>query len=209
MFAPPTDRRRRCSLRQSGLHAGLGCRRSCCHGLAAVVKSVVRRYQNTGDGVRLAPPIDRRRPSAPRPPAWPIALGSTHARDAAHESARRSRRARWPRSMAHDGPPASPVAHSTTAETPWLRLAQPPVSRRAIRHARSVRGSTTSHHAIGAGRWEARGWGWPYFSQPICAADRSLFSPTPSPLVPRQRAQSANSLGKWRARQDSNLRPSA
>ena len=27
----------------------------------------------------------------------------------------------------------------------------------AIRHARSVRGSTTSHHAIGAGRWEARG----------------------------------------------------
>ena len=52
-------------------------------------------------------------------------------------------------------------------------------------------------------------WGWPYFSQPICGDDRSLFSPTPSPLVPRQRAQSANSLGKWHARQDSNLRPSA
>ena len=54
-----------------------------------------------------------------------------------------------------------------------------------------------------------RGWGWPYFSQPICGDDRSLFSPAPSPLVPRQWAQSANSLGKWRARQDSNLRPSA
>ncbi len=79
----------------------------------------------------------------------------------------------------------------------------------AIRHSRSVRGSTTSHHAIAAGRWEARGWGWPYFSQPIFAADRSLFSPTPSPLVPRQWAQSANSLEKWRARQDSNLRPPA
>ena len=78
----------------------------------------------------------------------------------------------------------------------------------AIRHARSVRGSTTSHHAIGAGRCEA-GVGWPYFSQPICGDDRSLCSPTPSPLVPRQWAQSANSLGKWRARQDSNLRPSA
>ena len=70
-------------------------------------------------------------------------------------------------------------------------------------------GSTTSHHAIGAGRCEARGWGWPYFSQPICGDDRSLFSPAPSPLVPRQWAQSANSLGNWRARQDSNLRPSA
>ena len=54
VFAPPpTERRRRCSLRQSGLHAGLGCRRSCCHGLAAVVKSVVSRCQNTGDGVRF------------------------------------------------------------------------------------------------------------------------------------------------------------
>ena len=79
----------------------------------------------------------------------------------------------------------------------------------AIRHARSVRGSTTSHHAIGAGRCEARGWGWPYFSQPILEGDRSLFSPVLSPPVPRQRTQSANSLGKWRARQDSNLRPSA
>ena len=78
----------------------------------------------------------------------------------------------------------------------------------SIRHARSVRGSTTSHHAIGAGRCEA-GVGWAYFSQPILEGDRSLFSPAPSPLVPRQRGQSANSLGKWRARQDSNLRPSA
>ena len=30
----------------------------------------------------------------------------------------------------------------------------------AIRHSRSVRGSTTSYHAIGAGRREARGWRW-------------------------------------------------
>ena len=79
----------------------------------------------------------------------------------------------------------------------------------AIRHSRSVRGSTTSHHAIAAGRRKARGWCLPYFSQPILEGDRSLFSPVPSPLVPRQWAQSANSLGKWRARQDSNLRPSA
>ena len=56
---------------------------------------------------------------------------------------------------------------------------------------------------------EARGWRSAYFSQPIFEPDRSLFSPGPSPLVPRQRGQSANSLGKWRARQDSNLRPSA
>ena len=55
----------------------------------------------------------------------------------------------------------------------------------------------------------ARGWRSAYFSQPILEGDRSLFSPAPSPPVPRQRTQSANSLGKWRARQDSNLRPSA
>ena len=53
------------------------------------------------------------------------------------------------------------------------------------------------------------GWRSAYFSQPILEGDRSLFSPVPSPPVPRQWAQSANSLGKWRARQDSNLRPSA
>ena len=53
------------------------------------------------------------------------------------------------------------------------------------------------------------GWRSAYFSQPILEGDRSLFSPVPSPTVPRQWAQSANSLGKWRARQDSNLRPSA
>ena len=78
-----------------------------------------------------------------------------------------------------------------------------------IRHSRSVQGSTTSHRAIGAGRCEARGWRSAYFSQPILEGDRSLFSPVPSPPVSRQRAQSANSLGNWRARQDSNLRPPA
>ncbi len=36
-----------------GYTSELGCRGSCCHGLAAVVKSVVRRCQNTGDGVRF------------------------------------------------------------------------------------------------------------------------------------------------------------
>ena len=66
------------------------------------------------------------------------------------------------------------------------------------------------HQELAGTDWRrARGWGWPYFSQPICGDDRSLCSPAPSPLVPRQWAQSANSLGKWRARQDSNLRPSA
>ena len=57
----------------------------------------------------------------------------------------------------------------------------------AIRHSRSVRGSTTSHHAIGAGRCEARGWRSAYFSQPILEGDRSLFSPVLSPPVARQR----------------------
>ena len=79
----------------------------------------------------------------------------------------------------------------------------------AIRHSRSVRGSTTSHHAIGTGGRQVRDWCWAYFSQPIVEGDRSLCSPVPSPPVPRQRAQSAHSLGTWRARQDSNLRPSA
>ena len=69
--------------------------------------------------------------------------------------------------------------------------------------------ASTSHHAIGTGRRQVRDWCWAYFSQPILEGDRSLFSPAPSPLVPRQWAQSANSLGKWHARQDSNLRPSA
>ena len=97
-----------------------------------------------------APPIDRRRLSALRPPAWPIAPDSTARRDEARESARRSRRAHWPTSMARDGPPTSLVAHSTTAETPWQRREsrgpeaakgrprvighrQPPVSRRRPR----------------------------------------------------------------------------
>ena len=47
----------------------------------------------------------------------------------------------------------------------------------AIRHSRSVRGSTTTHHAIRNGHREARGWRWAYFSQPIFGADRSLCSP--------------------------------
>ena len=46
----------------------------------------------------------------------------------------------------------------------------------AIRHSRSVRGSTASHYAISAGRHEARGWRWAYFSQPIFGVDRSLCS---------------------------------
>ena len=46
----------------------------------------------------------------------------------------------------------------------------------AIRRSCSVRGSTTSHHAIGARRREARGWRWAYFSQPIFEADRSFCS---------------------------------
>ena len=46
----------------------------------------------------------------------------------------------------------------------------------AIRHSRNVRGSTTSHHAISAGRREARGGRWAYFSQLIFRADRSLCS---------------------------------
>ena len=47
----------------------------------------------------------------------------------------------------------------------------------AIRHSRSVRGSTTTHHAIRDGHREARGWRRAYFSQPIFGADRSLCSP--------------------------------
>ena len=39
-----------------------------------------------------------------------------------------------------------------------------------------MRRSTTPHHAIGAGRCEARRWRWAYFSQPIFGADRSLCS---------------------------------
>ena len=104
----------------------------------------------------------------------------------------------WGRARSSDSGDAPSVAANAACDWPS-----------AIRHARSVRGSTTSHHAIGAGHWEARGWRSAYFSQPILEGDRSLFSPTPSPLVPRQRAQSTNSLGKWHARQDSNLRPSA
>ena len=104
--------------------------------------------------------------------------------------------------------PASHVRYDS-GDTPSMAANEDCDWPSAIRHARSVRGSTTPHHAIGAGRCEALGWRSAYFSQPILEGDRSLFSPVPSPPVPRQRAQSANSLGKWRARQDSNLRPSA
>ena len=243
-----------------------------------------------------APPIGRRRLSAPHPPGWPIAPGSILARDEPHESARRNRLERWPRSMARDDHRGGPSAHSTTAETPWLlqesrepvagerssgchrspAVVRPCAADRSVltctpmssastgsgrsscdrrdaspapglvraasaaspaaRHPTSdtIRGThrasprtppatdparsgihavcgtpRRSHHAIGAGRREARWWRWAYFSQPILEGDRSLFSPAPSPLVPRQWAQSANSLGKWRARQDSNLRPPA
>ena len=47
----------------------------------------------------------------------------------------------------------------------------------AIRHSRSVRGSTASHHAIGIGRRQAWRWRRAYFSQPILEGDRSLFWP--------------------------------
>ena len=94
------------------------------------------------------------------------------------------------------------------ARRAWPRTPPATGPARSGSHA-AYGGSTTSHHAIGSGRCEARGWRSAYFSQPILEGDRSLFSPVPSPLVPRQRAQSANSLEKWRARQDSNLRPSA
>ena len=246
-------------------------------------------------GSVYAPPIGRRRPSALRPPAWPIVPGSTHARDEARGSAQRSRLERSPTSAALVDPSAEPVGHSRRGETAWrprawhalgaverssgchkvtgsrpsraaarsvltctpIRSASTgsgkrtcssrcvtnararastfgggarrPASHvrydsgntpsmaanedcdwpRAIRHSRSVRGFTSSHHAFGAGRCKARGWRGAYFSQPILEGDRSLCSPGPSPLVPRQWAQSPNSLGKWRARQDSNLRPSA
>ena len=79
----------------------------------------------------------------------------------------------------------------------------------AIRHSRSVRGSTTTHACHRRRPPASVEVGRAYFSQPIFRPDRSLFSPVPSPLVPRQWAPGANSLGKWHARQDSNLRPSA
>ena len=66
----------------------------------------------------------------------------------------------------------------------------------AIRHSRSVRGSTTSHHAIGAGRREARGWRWAYFSQPIFGPDRSLCSLHIRRWSRESGHNSANSFGK-------------
>ena len=52
---------------------------------------------------------------------WPIAIGSIRARDAPRESARRSRRAHWPTSMAPDDRLGELSAQSTTAETLWHR----------------------------------------------------------------------------------------
>ena len=117
----------------------------------------------------------------------------------------------WARAMTWDGVARRPVSHVRydSGDTPSRAANAACDWPNAIRHSRSVRGSTTSHHAIGTGRRQVRDWCWAYFSQPIVEGDRSLFSPAPSPLVPRQGAQSANSLGKWHARQDSNLRPSA
>ena len=72
-------------------------------------------------GSVYVPPIGRQRLCAPHPPGWPIALGSTRVRDEPRESAQRSRRAHWPRSMVRDDRLGEPSAHSTTAETPWPR----------------------------------------------------------------------------------------
>ena len=67
-----------------------------------------------------------------------------------------------------------------------------------------------SHHAIGAGRCEARDWGSAYFSQPIFGRSTGHFFRLY--LRPRNGQASGHNrrilLGKWRARQDSNLRPS-
>ena len=70
-------------------------------------------------GSVYAPPIGRRRPSALRPPAWPIVPGSTHARDEARGSAQRSRLERSPTSAALVDPSAEPVGHSRRGETAW------------------------------------------------------------------------------------------
>ena len=90
-------------------------------------------------------PIGRRRPCAPRPPVWPIAPGSTRARDAAHESAGRSRPAHWSTSMARDDRLGEPSAHSTTApSTPRVAAAgftrHPSPTSRRPRRLRAVTG---------------------------------------------------------------------
>ena len=243
-----------------------------------------------------APPIGRRRLCAPRPPAWPTALGSIHARNEARESAHRNRRAHWPTSMAGDDRLGGPSAHSTPAETLWPRRGvarapeaakggpgvmghrQPPVPRRcpqrldvhadqqreyglgkkrvvvAMRRQRprscehlrrrcppsSIPGPirlggrhrawprtplatgparSGTHAACGSPRRHTMssppatvkrgGWRGAYFSQPIFEPDRSLCSLHIRRGGREKSAQSANCLGKWRARQDSNLRPSA
>ena len=79
----------------------------------------------------------------------------------------------------------------------------------AIRHARSVRGSTTSHHAIGAGRCEAAGVGLAVLqSANLWGRPVTFFACTFAPG-----AKAEGTIGeffrKWRARQDSNLGPSA
>ena len=99
------------------------------------------------------------------------------------------------RTMTRGGVARRPASHVRydSADTPSRAANAACDFPTAIRHSRSVRGSTTSHHAIAAGRWEARGWGWPYFSQPIFAADRSLFSPAPSPPG----AQAVGTIGEF------------
>ena len=107
--------------------------------------------------------------------------------------------------------PASHVRYDSGG-TPSMSPRTPPATGPARSGSHAAYRATGLHDVTPCHRrrpLEARGWRRAYFSQPIFGPDRSLFSPAPSPPVPRQMAQSANSLGKWHARQDSNLRPSA
>ena len=97
---------------------------------------------------------------------------------------------------------AKTVFRGTHRAGPHTPLATSP-TRSGIRAACEAPRRHTMPSAPAAGKCGI-GAGWAYFSQPILEGYRSLFSPAPSPLVPRQWAQSANSLGKWHARQDSN-----
>ena len=72
--------------------------------------------------------------------------------------------------------PASHVRYDS-ADTPSIAANATCDFPSAIRYSRSVRGSTTTHHAIRDGHREARGWRWAYFSQLIFEPDRSLCSP--------------------------------
>ena len=112
-------------------------RRRCGRVRRSVAKTPVR------DSASVFP-TDRRRPSSPRPPGWPIAPGLTRARDEPRESARRNRLARWPKSMARDDHLGGPSAHSTTAETPWHR--------RESRGPGAGERSSWCHKSLAAGR---------------------------------------------------------